>query len=237
MRTEIDWIGWRKLLGVWDVGERGWRAKWGEVSWDWGLGLNLILFSSDVSGGGRYSLMLHLFYPKFFIKLAKANREPSECMGDYWGFTLVGRSVHLHWGRRTKVVDFPWDWRQVKHEVQLADGSWGPYEFPWRGNVKGNYDGRYIRETPYRYVRRSGEVQTVTASYYVERRTIKWRWLRWLPYLRRTSTSISVDFSSEIGEGTGSWKGGTVGCGYEVMRGEHPTSTLRRMENERRFER
>lgn len=46
---------------------------------------------------------------------------------------------------------------------------------------------------------------------------------------------IDVDFDGEVGERTGSWKGGTVGCSYESRPGETPVQTLRRMERERRF--
>ncbi len=33
----------------------------------------------------------------------------------------------------------------------------------------------------------------------------------------------------------GSWKGGVLGCGYEMKPGETPKQTLRRMERERVF--
>ncbi len=46
---------------------------------------------------------------------------------------------------------------------------------------------------------------------------------------------IEVNFSSEIGERVGSWKGGVLGTGYEMKKGETPYQTLKRMENEKRF--
>lgn len=47
--------------------------------------------------------------------------------------------------------------------------------------------------------------------------------------------AIDVQFSDEVGERTGSWKGGTIGCGYNMLPGESPLDTLRRMEAERKF--
>ena len=47
--------------------------------------------------------------------------------------------------------------------------------------------------------------------------------------------SIGVSFDGEVGEETGSWKGGCVGCGYEMLPGEVPLDTLRRMERDRKF--
>jgi hypothetical protein len=39
----------------------------------------------------------------------------------------------------------------------------------------------------------------------------------------------------EAGKRKGSWKGGTLGCGYELKKNETPLECLRRMESEREF--
>jgi hypothetical protein len=99
-------------------------------------------------------------------------------------------------------------------------------------------DGRKMYESSYRYVRRNGEVQEVTAKYYVNER--EWRWRIFHPFAigpKKVSRCISIDFDKEVGEGSGSWKGGCVGCSYEMLPGETPEQTLRRIERERRFER
>lgn len=56
----------------------------------------------------------------------------------------------------------------------------------------------------------------------------------WFPF-RRLSRYINIDFSDEVGERSGSWKGGVLGCSYEMQRNETPLDTLRRMERERVF--
>jgi hypothetical protein len=48
-------------------------------------------------------------------------------------------------------------------------------------------------------------------------------------------TSIEVGFDDEVGERTGSWKGGTIGCGYDMLPDESAVQCLRRMERERKF--
>ena len=48
-------------------------------------------------------------------------------------------------------------------------------------------------------------------------------------------TSIDVAFNEEIGERVGTYKGGTVGCSYDILPNEDPVTTLRRMESEREF--
>jgi hypothetical protein len=44
-----------------------------------------------------------------------------------------------------------------------------------------------------------------------------------------------VVFSAEVGERSGSWKGGCIGCGYDLLPDELPEECLRRMERDRKF--
>jgi len=84
--------------------------------------------------------------------------------------------------------------------------------------------------------------------------------LKWFPTIRKKRKTIDVKFSyggpfkrfviiekqgfkipnskeetGEVGERTGEWKGGTTGCGYQMLPNETPLETLRRMEKERKF--
>jgi hypothetical protein len=106
------------------------------------------------------------------------------------------------------------------------------------GNITAQLDQEkaHSRDYPYRYVLKDGTVQERIATVHVHR--MEWR-ARWWPIIwkRKVSTSIGVNFNEEVGEGSGSWKGGCTGCGYEMLPGETPEQTLRRMEIERKFTR
>ena len=160
----------------------------------------------------------------------RANREPHEMM-ESWGFTCCDRSVHFNWGRHTKIIRFPWDWEHIKHEVQRPDGSWVPYIASYED---GN-DGRWQEEYPYTYQLRSGEIQHRTATVYVNRREWRWRWITWCPWPAIKRQSIEFTFDDEVGERTGSWKGGCIASGYDMNPGETAVACLRRMEKERTF--
>jgi hypothetical protein len=56
----------------------------------------------------------------------------------------------------------------------------------------------------------------------------------WSNLFNRIRTTIGVEFNDEVGERSGSWKGGTLGCGYEILPNETPLMCLRRMEKERK---
>lgn len=138
-----------------------------------------------------------------------------QCSGPTYGFTFFGDGLHLHWGkckgRRTDpmtIIDMPWAWRHREHKVltEPVDHS-------------------------YRYVLHDGTVQNRIATIKSETR----RWTRpWIPY-KQVSRSIDVNFNEEVGERSGSWKGGVMGCSYEMLPHEQAIDTLRRMERERKF--
>lgn len=139
-----------------------------------------------------------------------------QCSGPIYGFSFVGDGLHLHWGKcnghpRTDpftIVPMPWRWNHRLHETIGKPES-----------------------HPFRYVLRSGEVQDRTATIQAERRV----WTRWWLPFKRESRYIDIAFSDEVGEKSGSWKGGVLGCGYEMLPGESPLDTLRRMERDREF--
>ena len=222
----ISALVWRHLgLHYW-----GGVLRWGplEVSGGLGFSLSLNLFDDPP----HYSLHIRFLWPNIFLRLPfRARREPSDTM-ESWGFRIFLRDTHLNWGARTKIVHHPWDWVHVLHEVQREDGSWvsprAEYSPPYS-------DGRAVGEFFYSYRLKSGEYQNRVATVYCERREWRWRWLMWAAWPRRRSQCISVNFDDEVGERTGSWKGGCLGCGYEMLPGETAEQTLRRMERDRKF--
>ena len=138
-----------------------------------------------------------------------------QCSGPTYGFSFFMDGLYLHWGKckgkRTdpmKVIQMPWGWRHRKHEILGQPES-----------------------HPYTYLLRSGEVQERIATIKPEKRL----WLRpWLPF-RRESRYIDVEFNAEVGERSGSRKGGCIGCDFEMLAGESPLGALRRMELSRKF--
>jgi hypothetical protein len=238
-----------RLLGVkFKDGKRAYRMQWGELSFCRGVAIKLCLFDPD--DDPRLSLHLHALWTNVYLSLPwKLEPDRNAPLGETmarWGFSTFEGAVHFHWRYWTKVVTAPWyNWVQTSHDVRRADGSWVPFVGSWEEaqppgetNIYGRPgkepDGRLIEEYPYRYVLRSGEVQNRTASISVERRRRKLRWLRRLPFAR-TSYAIEIEFSDEVGERSGSWKGGCIGCAYGLRENETPRECLYRMQEERKF--
>lgn len=156
-----------------------------------------------------------LFKIAFSFPWRRVVPDDGQCSGPTYGVTFFDDGMHLHWGKCTgkrndpmTVIGMPWRWRHREHKVLSEPES-----------------------HPYRYVLRSGKVQERTATIKAESRL----WVRpWFPF-RRLTRYIDIDFSDEVGERSGSWKGGVLGCSYEMQRNETPLDTLRRMERERVF--
>lgn len=138
-----------------------------------------------------------------------------QCSGPEYGFKFHRDILWIYYGkstgRRTDPVisiHMPWKWRHAGTEILTAK-----------------------EKHKYHYVLRSWEVQERTATIHAEEST----WVRyWIPWARK-HRSIQVEFDGEVGDRTGSWKGGCLGCGYEMRINETPVECLRRMERERKF--
>jgi hypothetical protein len=188
--------------------------------------LSLCLFDTD------YSFSLDLF--GMFIPMPILNRfayAPNEMM-ESWGVSYFEKSIYLRWGSKYKFIHMPWSYDHIRCDVQKPDGTWTKKLYSWDGEGE---DGRWTGEYDYRYTLKNGEVQERKATIFVERREWRQWWLKWTPLFAMKRTSIDVHFNGEVGERSGSWKGGCIGCGWDLKPNETPEQALRRMEKERVF--
>lgn len=232
-------IGYR-WFGFLEADRKSLRFTWLSVNLRPGLALALCNFGDD-DDGGHFSLLCHLIWPEVFLRLPFLRRRPHpDMMLDSWGFSLGENSgIHLNWGRTCKIVHLPWALEWYRTSYLLVDGSW------WTERRGKKLDFKVKRSLldhkawehhyPYRYKLKSGEVQQRMARVRVNVWEWRRRWLPWTSAFAKVQRSIDVEFSDEVGERTGTWKGGTIGCGYEMLPGESALQTLRRMERERTF--
>ena len=224
------------------------------LSWGWNHGRVLRLGRLEVSvnfSGPAFRLVcwdddhntfvlglviLTLYFKVPRLPRIKAHDEPG------YGFYFCGDHARVEWGFGAWHFTWPWIWDFYKRWELVEDicTAWNGQdssalvEVPRRA---GHGKLATKHQEDYTYTLKSGEVQKRKATYYVERMEWRWRWLKWSPWPKMVRDSISVDFSDEVGEGSGSWKGGCTGCGYDMKPGETGLQTLRRMEREREFKR
>lgn len=161
-----------------------------------------------------------------------ATNKPKE-----WGCSSYERNNYaFFWGHWRKYIDLPFasmvfvQFNMLSLDQQTVVYSEGSKcEFELREAIR----KAHSMEMPYRYVCKNGDMQDVTATVNVEQYVRRYKWT---PF-KQVSTSINVHFSEEVGEGRGLWKGGCIGCGYTIKKGETALRCLFRMEQERKFER
>lgn len=204
------------------------RHRFALTRWNWSI--NLCKFEDHWA--------IHFFC--LWITLWSTDNPPAEMM-DSWGFQYDHEMayIRLTWGSRGKFLYMPWAWDHCLTEIMLADNTFVPYEvYKLRSIERSPEPADLYRQTfPYHYLLKNGDIQYRQATITVERRT--WCWRAWpfssFRWPRKTITSIHVEFNNEVGERSGSWKGGTIGCGWDLLPGESPEQCLRRMEAERKF--
>lgn len=225
--NKIPW--WMRAMGCYQISKRdGYEFRWGQITLQPGLTLQYSIYHE------RAHICVTLIWPSFYIRvpmLIEQRDDTEDWMASY-GFTWHERAIQFKWRTKFWIARMPWDWEHVRHDYLRPDGSlfrraperWEPVDL-----------SEVSEKHPYTYTLRNGTVQHRAATINGEEREWRWRWFRWLPWPRMVQRSINIEFSDEVGERTGSWKGGTVGCGYEWRHGETMLDALRRMEAERKF--
>lgn len=221
------WRGWFKNGQSLELS----RSRYG---WDFGAGIHV---HSNQDDRGSRLLCLKFWRYTAFIPLGIIDHPWPAFEGPQWSlYASYEFDLTLYWGLRRKSWKWPFHTIILSWDYESTDG--------WK-DVRSTYEdenGEWVRrlnpvsEThPFTYVLRSGKVQKVNATITRER-WIKGRHiLSRLGWPSRTRYDIDIDFDGEVGERAGSWKGGTVGCSHEMLPGETPLETLRRMEREREF--
>lgn len=167
---------------------------------------------------------------------------------------MVGGTValHLSFGRKThdsstdqsKCYFLPWtDWRHVRHSLYGLDGkhfadmphSFRLGESSWEEREK--LEAACPKAT---FAFRDFDGEELTAATKIEER--EWRlgtrWCKWLSWFARPKVHRSLDirFSGETGKRKGSWKGGTLGHGINMLPGELHEAAFRRYCDEHEME-
>ena len=229
--------GWQKflasMLGMWRINKDSVDFKWGYFAPGYG-------FEFMFNRGGYFdqhcSINVCIIWGKLNVKLPFKTKITESCDTPRYGIKIHNNTFWLHLGGKMNSWEqcdskwITWDlpfltWVFDWHRMQLPDGNWVKYTYEDRNKA-------HTEKHPYTYALHSGVIQKRTATCYIEER--QWR-RKWLPFIKMNKRVIDISFSDEVGERSGSWKGGTVGCGYDMNRGETIKDCLARMELDRKF--
>lgn len=193
----------------------------------------------------RPRINIDLFFFSLTIILPIWNNWTDECDAPKWGISYFRQTFWIHRGGKGNMkgggkwttFDMPWQLKWVRTSFLRKDGTW---EHETKGNHKNFWEEKWKdviwnKTYDYKYILTSGEVQKIKATIKVEEMEWRMNWFKWTSFGNKISKTIDVTFNGEVGEEIGSWKGGTIGCGYNLLPNETPLQCLRRMEKERKF--
>lgn len=196
----------------------------------------------------RAQISFSSIWGQFYINIPFIRSKYDECDPPQYGFYFYGEGQWIPdtfvwcWKRKTHHFYLPWalEWYRTSKLKKNNEWEHDTKKLTKAGRCKDfwkdEWKGLFWEETyTYTYITKNGKIQDVMATVTVEEREWRRRWLMFIPLFNHVRSSISVEFSAEVGERAGSWKGGTVGCGYDLRKGETPLLCLRRMEAERKF--
>ena len=155
-----------------------------------------------------------------------------------YGFCLSGGHLSVHLGAQTNDSSteqrwgcfLPWtQWRQIAHRLYHADGSLAgdvaTKKYPEWQQTKDA-----VRKA--RFAITDHDDEQIEVETYVEER--EWRlgtgWFRWLGYVapKKQRRSMDMHFNHEVGTEKGSWQGGVIGTGIEMLPDETQEQAMRR---------
>jgi hypothetical protein len=202
----------------------------------------LILFPLLIFGWG--SLYIHL--P---IKTGIQDCDSAAWGINYHGNILwvyIGGGGNFEGGKKWKTITMPWDMTWVRTSTKMkGDNDWWFHETKqnrknWaedaEGVVVGSYD--WLNKNKWKETHEFTDKydnSVVNATISVEEREWRPLWFQWTSIFSKVRRSIDVEFDKEVGKRKGSWKGGTVGCGQDLLPNETPLECLKRMEREMEF--
>lgn len=174
-----------------------------------------------------------------------------DCESATWGINYhdnklwiyIGGAGNFEGGKKWKTFTMPWNLTWVRTSTKMKDGYDWFHETEgnrktWKGdeNVIGSHDwlmkNRWKETHP--YIDKFDNT-TVNATIGVSEREWRPLWFKWTKLFANTRRTIDIEFDKEVGKAKGSWKGGTLGCSYELRPNETPLECLKRMESERLF--
>lgn len=193
----------------------------------------------------RHRINIGLIFFRWTIILPIWSKHTDECDPPEWGIAIFcnkfwlykGGKGNMNGGNKWWTFTMPWAYDWVRTSNLRKDGTW---EHELKDDRKNFYEDQWKEiiwhnTYPYVYILKNGTVQNRLATIKVTEREWRPLWFKWTSIFKKVHRDIDVQFDHEVGEQTGSWKGGCTGCGYRMIDPELPHQTLKRMEKERKF--
>lgn len=254
--TLVDWLTYKYIKGD---GRRSNEFRVCEGFTIYGGPHNLAFhFEPDYDDSEHMQLIAATMWHQFFVHIPwwKVPEGINRWDDDKYrfGFYLYNdypkklfHTINIFWCSWSKYISMPWGYechhtiyegKNGKRYIEFYD------EYRKRNNrakrynakptdIKDSYD--YYRsndfswEAPYEYTTKSGEVQRTIGRYHIEEREWRQRWLYWCKLFCHRRRCVDIELMDEMGEKVGTWKGGVMSFGADMLPGEDVHAAYKRI--------
>jgi len=210
------------------------RTKWLEIYPSFGFRLEYCTCFSDNDTG---TVSICLGFPHIFINIPFKHvpTEKYDFEGGQYGFYWHEHNFVVCWGKHSKHFEMPYVETFVSSFVHNNDETWFN-DTKWDDQLA-NKSNVHTESYPYTYVLRDGTVQNRIATCTLRKHIRQVKFFKWLKssWFIKENIWVDVKFNDEIGEQSGSWKGGCTGCAFDMEPGRTVEWGLRKMERTRKF--
>ena len=196
-------------------------------------------------GYARINIGLICWFSVFKLPWKSKRYPDSDCDSPKWGIQIIDNLIRIYMGgagnmdggSKSKSWEFPFiAFEHYQHLVECKDNN-GNTQFVDSRELeeKGKFyrDNERINKRYYDFVD-PYDGTVVKATYNVETREWRRKWMSWTSLFNIKNKYIEVEFDGEVGRGKGSWKGGTIGCSYNMLPNETPEECIKRMEKDKK---
>jgi hypothetical protein len=157
-----------------------------------------------------------------------------DCDSAAWGFNYhndtiwiyIGGGGNFEGGKKWKTFEMPWALNWYRTSILLNDETW---EHEFKGSRKDFHRSQWDEKKWCMRANYLDDDDTLVGSKItMSEREWRRKGLMFTTLFSKVKRTIDVNFDEEVGPGKGSWKGGTIGTGYEIKPGENISDCLKR---------
>lgn len=204
-------------------------------------------------------LCIGFLFLEFMFIIPIKTKYHDEWSAPTYEFYIFENALTLKWKRKTILWwQLPFfTWEHMKHKAECHINVYKPEIVGYISTDILEDDGKSYQENetinkikvPYKD---SYDGEVVNATIWKEYRIWKRKWLTWLPFkepdeyfdkklpkwlwwTESRRDYIEIEFDKGVGRRKNTWKGGCIGCSYDLLPNEGAIDCLLRMEKEKQF--